>query len=266
MRNLALLLAALTISLTGWAQSQTKPEILILGVYHMSNPGRDLYNMKADDVLSPQRQQEIAQLIEVLKKFQPTKIALEADAGDNHIPNNYADYLAGKYTLTRNERDQIGFRLAKELGHKQIYGVDEEGEFPWGRVVNYAKANGRSQQFDAVSAKLGEMVKQQDAFLHSHTVLETLEYMNADDKVRADVGFYYADVPFSDPDDYAGADLVAKWFQRNIRIYSNIVHLIDSPDERILVIYGAGHLGWLQQDVESDPSVKLRKLSEFVAK
>ncbi len=31
------------------------------------------------------------------------------------------------------------------------------------------------------------------------------------------------------------------------------------------VIYGAGHLGWLQQDAANDPSVKLRKLSEFVA-
>ncbi|HUN88719.1 MAG TPA: DUF5694 domain-containing protein [Terriglobales bacterium] len=266
MRKIVLLVAVLTFALSGWAQSDAKPEILILGVYHMSNPGRDIYNMKADDVLSPQRQQEIAQLLEVLKKFQPTKIALEADAGSERIPKDYTDYLAGKYTLTRNERDQIGFRLAKELGHKQIYGVDEEGEFPWGRVVNYAKANGRLQQFDASTAKMGEMVKQQDDFLHSHTVLETLVYMNADEKVRADVGFYYGDVTYSDPDDYAGADLIAKWFQRNIRIYSNIVHLVDSPNERILVIYGAGHLGWLQQNVSNDPSVKLRKLSDFTGK
>jgi Family of unknown function (DUF5694) len=266
MRKLVLLFASVTFALAGWAQSQSKPEILILGTYHMSNPGRDIYNMKADDVLSPQRQQEIAQLIDVLKKFQPTKIALEDDPGSKRLTKNYPDYLAGKYTLTDNERDQIGFRLAKELGHKQIYGVDEEGEFPWGRVVNYAKANGRSQQFDAVSAKMGERVKQQDDFLHSHTVLETLQFMNSDERVAGDVGFYYSLVPFSDPDDYAGSDLIAKWYQRNIRIYSNMVHLVDSPNDRILVIYGAGHLGWLQQDVENDPSVKLRKLSEFVGK
>jgi hypothetical protein len=41
--------------------------------------------------------------------------------------------------------------------------------------------------------------------------------------------------------------------------------LIDSPNERILVIYGAGHLGWLQQDVSNDSAVTLRKLSEFTA-
>ena len=49
-----------------------------------------------------------------------------------------------------------------------------------------------------------------------------------------------------------------------MRIFSNIVGLVDSPNERVLVIYGAGHLGWLQQSVASDPSFRLRKLAEFV--
>jgi Family of unknown function (DUF5694) len=39
--------------------------------------------------------------------------------------------------------------------------------------------------------------------------------------------------------------------------------LIDSPNERILVLYGAGHVGWLRQDIENDPTVRLRKLSDF---
>lgn len=39
--------------------------------------------------------------------------------------------------------------------------------------------------------------------------------------------------------------------------------LIDSPNDKILVIYGAGHLGWLQQDAANDATVKLRKLTEF---
>ena len=63
---------------------------------------------------------------------------------------------------------------------------------------------------------------------------------------------------------WAGADLLAEWFHRNIRIYSNVMGLIDSPNERVLVIYGAGHLGWLRNDFAGNPNVRLRKLSEFV--
>jgi len=41
------------------------------------------------------------------------------------------------------------------------------------------------------------------------------------------------------------------------------VALIKSPNDRILVIYGAGHLGWLRQMIANDSAVRLRKLADF---
>jgi len=263
MRKVLLCFAVVAISATCWGQSEARPEILVLGTYHMANPGRDIHNMQADDVLAPKRQQEIAQLIDVLKKFQPTKVAIEADVGSERVTQQYADYVAGKYTLSGNETNQIGYRLAKEMGHKTIYPVDEEGDFPWGRVLNYAKANGMADKFAALDDTMGKQVKEQDEFLRAHTILEMYQYLNSDSMSAKGVAFYYSIVPFGDPGDYAGPDLLAAWYQRNIRIYHNIVKLIDSPNDRILVIYGAGHLGWLQQDIASDATVKLRKFSEF---
>jgi hypothetical protein len=243
--------------------SGARAEILVLGVYHMSNPGRDIFNTKADDVLAPKRQSEIAHLVEILKKFRPTKIAVEEEVGDDRSPKAYAEYLAGKHELTRNETEQIGFRLAKALGHKTVYPTDVSAEFPFQRVQSYAKASGRSKELEALMAETGKMVKAQTQYLASHTVLETLLYMNADGKVAEDVGFYFRQAHFGEAGDWAGADLVADWFRRNMRIYSNIVQLIDSPAERVLMIYGAGHLGWLRQDFSNDPTVHLRKLAEF---
>ncbi len=214
MRKILLVLTLFAIPTASRSQSDARPEILVLGTYHMANPGHDIHNLQADDVLSPKRQQEITQLIEVLKRFHPTKIAIESDVSGQRATQQYSDYLAGKYTLSRNEIDQIGYRLAKELGHRAIYPVDVDGDFPWQRVVNYAKANGVADKF-------------------------------------------------GDPYDYAGSDLVAAWYQRNIRIYHNVVALIGSPNDRILVIYGYGHLGWLRQNVADDPTVRLRKLADF---
>jgi hypothetical protein len=247
------------------AAAPTKPEILVVGTYHMANPGRDIFNAQADDVLSPKRQAEIAELLAVLKNFQPTKIAVESTVYDDTRPKQYADYLAGKHTLTRNEIEQVGFRLSKELGLKSVYPVDYDGDFPWQRLVNFAKATGRSQQFDRMYAEMGVHFKEQSDYMSAHTVLETLLFMNADDRVATDMGFYFREVHFGEAGDYAGADLLASWYQRNMRIYANITSLIDSPNERILVIYGAGHLGWLRQAVLGDPTVRLRKLSEFVS-
>jgi hypothetical protein len=263
MRKFFLFLTLLAIPKKSWSQADARPEILVLGTYHMANPGHDIHNMKADDVLAPKRQREIAQLIEVLKRFHPTKIAIEAGFGSQRVAREYSDYLAEKYTLSPNEIDQIGYRLAKELGHRVVYPVDVDGDFPWQHVVNYAKANGVAVKFDALNAGVDTMVKQQGDFLASHTVLETMQFMNADARVARDMGVYFSLARFGDPGDFAGPDLIAAWYQRNIRIYRNIVALIDSPSDKILVIYGSGHLGWLRQDVADDPSVRLRKLGDL---
>jgi hypothetical protein len=237
---------------------------MILGTYHMSNPGKDIHNLKADDVLVDKRQRELADVAAGLAKFKPTKVVVEQPA-ENGAPTRlprYHDYLDGKMADSRNEVAQVGYRLGKQMKLAEVWGIDVDGDFPWLRVVNYAKANGVASRFDSLNAGVGVMVKEQGDFLGSHTLLETLQMMNADQRVARDMGFYFSLVRFGVPFDYAGSDLLAAWYQRNIRIYRNIVALIDSPDERILVIYGSGHLGWLRQDVADDPTVKLRKLSE----
>src|SRR3954465_13405401 len=63
-----------------------RAEVFVLGVYHMANPGHDLFNVQADDVLAPKRQREIAELAEALKRFRPTKIAVEADYDTDAVP------------------------------------------------------------------------------------------------------------------------------------------------------------------------------------
>jgi uncharacterized protein DUF5694 len=263
MRRVVLFLGVLATPMVSRSQAEARPEILVLGTYHMASPGHDIHNMDAGDVLSPKRQQDIAQLIDVLKRFHPTKIAIESEVGSERRPQQYSDYVTGKYALTRNEIDQIGYRLAKDLGHRTIYPVDVDGDFPFLRVLNYAKANGRAQQFEAMQARVGTRVKAQGDFLQSHSVLEMLEYMNSDSAVARDVAEYFNFVPYGEPWEYAGSDLLAAWYQRNIRIYRNIVALAESPTDRILVIYGAGHLGWLRQDVANDSRFTLRKLSDF---
>ena len=242
----------------------SRAEVLVLGVYHMSNPGRDVFNTEADDVLSPKRQAQVEHFIAVLKEFRPSKIAVEAGFNNDRIAARYADYVAGEYELTRNETEQLGFRLARELGHETVHPVDVDGEFPYPRLVKYARATGRTAEFDALQEETGEAVEALSAYLASHTVLETLLYMNSDERVAFAVGSYFRLAEFGEPWDWAGADLVSDWFRRNMRIYSNIVQLVDSPSERVLVICGAGHLGWLQYAFSSNPNFRLRKLAEFV--
>jgi hypothetical protein len=236
-------------------------EVLVLGTYHMDNPGRDIFNMKADDVLVPQRQAEMRELLEVLARFRPTKIALEANSNSPKI-KQYLDFLAGKYEIGRDEREQVGFRLGKALALPKVYGIDDQEDFSYYTVQDYAKAHGREKELESLMADFGKKVQEDNDFLKSHSVLQMLLRINSSAAVRRDRANYALFAHFGEEGNYAGATLLQDWYKRNIRIFTHLLAILE-PGDRVLVIYGAGHLRILQENVQADPTLKLRTLEEF---
>src|SRR6185503_18770752 len=123
--------AALAIALlsggSAFAADATKTQVMLVGTYHFSNPGRDVNNVKAVDVLAAERQREIARLVASLAKFAPTKVAVEWPA--QVVQERYPKFLAGQLPESSNEVVQLGFRLARERGLKSVYGLDVDGDF-----------------------------------------------------------------------------------------------------------------------------------------
>jgi hypothetical protein len=240
-------------------------EVLLLGSYHMGNPGRDLVNMKADDVLAPKRQTEIEELTEVLERFHPTKIAVEWDvASQSALDRRYGEYLSGKRELERDETQQIGFRLAKKLGLKKLYAIDTMWDFPYGSVVNWAKAHGRTAELEAVSRVSAEQARQENEYLSTHSVLDYYRRINSPQSRATDAAFYARLGHFGDDDDPAGARLLMRWHERNTFILTSLLGVME-PGDRVLVIYGAGHMTHLRRFIGDDPTLKLRSLEELLA-
>ena len=57
-------------------------EVMILGTFHMDNPGADLNNAKVDPVTTPKKQAELQLVADALARFKPTAIAVERIAAD----------------------------------------------------------------------------------------------------------------------------------------------------------------------------------------
>lgn len=245
--------------------TQKKAHVLVLGTFHMANPGHDIFNLKVDDVLTEKRQKEIAETVATLKKFHPTKIAIESDPGGKRV-QQYLDYLEGKYTLTRNEIDQLGFRLAKELGHKQIYPIDADGDFPFDKVQEFAKKNGKQQALDEWMALIPKILEKDSQTLKTGTISDLLAVLNREDRVREDQEAYMDFAQFAGGGQYPGPDLLAEWYRRNARIFANLRSIIDSPEERLLVIYGSGHLYWLQRNVLDSRDLELERFGQYAGK
>lgn len=97
--------------------SEAEADVLILGTYHMGNPGRDVINLVADDVLAPHRQRELADLVESLSTFEPTKICVEvAPDSQQDLDMRLQQFLSGELEARRDEIAQIAFPLARAAG------------------------------------------------------------------------------------------------------------------------------------------------------
>lgn len=244
--------------------SVAKAHVLVLGTFHMANPGRDVFNLQVDDMLAPKRQGEIAVFVETLKAFRPTKVAVEAPLGNEQTNLKYRDFLSGKYSPTANEIDQVAFRLAREMGLKRLYPIDVQAEFPYEAVVDFVKKNGKEQLMNETVSSVPRELELQSNILKNGTVSDLFRHINAEAQVRQGNAFYIGMARFTGNGEYPGPDLMAAWYGRNARIFGNLRNVIDSPDDRVLVIYGAGHEYWLQRNVLDSDDLVLERLSDYI--
>jgi hypothetical protein len=87
--------------------------------------------------------------------------------------------------------------------------------------------------------------------------------MNSSEAVRQGFAAYALFAHFGEEYNYPGVRLLTEWYRRNMRIQTHLLNILETGD-RVLVIFGAGHLGHLRQAVEADPTLTLRTIEEFV--
>jgi len=241
------------------AQDAPKPEIMIVAMGHLANPGRDAINIAVDDVMTPSRQAEIAALIEKLAAFKPTHVAIEARSSlQDKVDGLYRDYRAGKHSLGRGEAEQIGARLASRMGLERLHAVDwndmppgSADEYDW---VAAAKAAGQQAQLDQVLdparlpiPHLTPGVAMQDWLLQWNRP-ETLAALHNN---------YYGIAALGDPGKQQGAAWVGTWYARNLRIFNHLKATANQPGQRLLLVYGAGHGHLLRQFVQESGAFTL---------
>lgn len=228
-----------------------RKEVLLLGSYHMSNPGADRFNLESDDVLAAHRQAEIRAVVERLERFAPTHVTVEAPWGDTATIERYRAFAADGGELSRSEEEQIGFRLARNLGHETIHPVDVRQSLDFEAVSRVAAREPRLARKLGQMETVGEAVIERMAEkLAKGSVGSMLRWMNEPDNLhRAHSVYLDFFVPVAVGDDYAGADMVAEWYRRNLRIFANLTRIATEPDARIFVVFGQGHIPILRQAV-----------------
>lgn len=270
-------LAALALPFAAQAQAQTPaPEpiqVMVLGVPHLDNPGRDLNNARIDPVTTPEKQAQLARIAEDLAHFSPTAIAIERVAPDpsTMVDPRFAEYLPDWLLSQPDERVQIGYRLAAVAGVTRVYAVDEkdrEGQptyFPYGAVSAWADANGRAGDLQALGGVAREFLADIERRQRTETLGRLIAEVNAPDfpMSTANAGMYYRFLSFGSGDNLPGAELNGRWYTRNAMIFAKLMQ-VARPGDRIVLMFGAGHAYWLRHFASTTPGYVLVEPTDYL--
>ena len=235
-------------------------DVMVIGTFHMNNPGRDLHDVHADDVLAPKRQAEIAAIVAGLARFHPTEVDVEWPAG--LVTGRYKAFADGTLPPSRDEVVQLGFRLAKESG-AAVHGIDADGDFPYDAVKAFAKAHDESGPLARNEAALVDDVAAQQHLLDTGTVGQLLRWMNEPARIRHGNDWYSEMLHVGSGADQPGADLLAAWYKRNMHICAQMIQLAN-PGDRVVLIFGSGHAFLLRQCVSDMPGYRLVEPNNYL--
>ena len=264
------ILTAVALAWASGAAAQEAPapiEVVVLGTYHFGNPGLDVHNARIDPVTTPDKQRELAELAERLARFRPTLVAVERIASDPVTLADpvYAAFKPADLATSTDERVQVGYRVAARMGLAKVYAIDEQagaGEpdyFPFEKVQAWAEANGKSGTLESMIAEIGKTTAWLERAQRTTSVGDILATINAPDSFENLGGqraFYYGLMAFGGADGLPGADLNARWYARNARIFAKLVR-VAKPGDRVLVVYGSGHNYWLRHFAATTPGFRL---------
>ena len=87
----------------------------------------------------------------------------------------------------------------------------------------------------------------EQASVATTSVLDLLRAANEPSSLQGSHRIYLTTACVGSGNQYVGIDWVQGWYARNLKIFVNLTRIVDSSQDRILAIYGAGHVPLLSQ-------------------
>ena len=291
MKRISILLAAGLLSLAVEAQkvnwkklNELKPDkillagerqptkVLLLGTFHFGYPNLDAHKTDSAhyiDVLSAQRQAEIKELAEVIRRFKPTRVYIESSNSAYH-DSLYNEYKNNRYIPGRNEAYQVAYRVAKDMGLKKVYAVD---------ATNFATEN--YKRYTWIDS-LWNLQNNTDTVRDQYWGKHYKQFYNAGDSIEKSLTMLENFLLMAEPEtlnrmhgayltsgfNTAGAngpDMLAMWwYSRNLRILNNILSTKPTSEDRIMVLFGNGHVPILKHCFQSSPEFEVVELKSLL--
>lgn len=237
--------------------------ILLIGTWHFDvNSTNDATRSNLTDLTSHKRQRQIDSVAQKLATFQPNKFFVK------NVPSRQA-YWDSLYQLLRTRKlsdtaqkieiFQLGLKTARLTGLKQgVICVDVRQNI---RMDKYEAFNEKhekdpdSTQNKVFSINFCQPVpsfKQLAATKSISGIL--LAIKSRDALLNNNYDYSHWLLAANKDDDYAGVDGTISWYERNLKIFVNVMRHVDlEKDQRYILLYGSAHIPQLKHFFSNHP-------------
>lgn len=241
-------------------------KVYLLGTFHF-NQTDESYN-----VLEEHHQKSIENLCEIIAKQRPDKVFIERQPEYEHrnkLDSLYQFYLTLKRPLkAKNELYQVGFRLARMLGHDKVYQCDHPGQYKRynAAATEYAENHNQMSILNG-NAKTAVMrhddLINEDSLMQNSSLLEYIQWINSPKVMNSSHASYVTNYPqigsygyynYEDDNTLIGAELTSDWYHRNIMIYTKMINQVEyEKDKAIFLLMGADHIPIIKSLFDANP-------------
>lgn len=258
----------------GEAIKSEKIQVLNVGFFHF---GYTSDATKVDfDENDASQQEEVRKLSQLLERFKPTIICLEyVPELDERINQAYQDFLKNPKELNTQygELSMVGFDIARMSGLDKVFGIDNHMGYNYS-VGDFIESSPELKNSIDPETYLEltnnpfkgfpEIEKQNKNF-DNLSLLEKIKLIN--DPIMLDYSLntnadklLYVGID----NGFEGADQAAVFYQRNMRIYSNLNRIKMTKNDRVLILMGSAHTAMLREFINRSPKFEMVNTSEFL--
>lgn len=266
MKYLAIL-SAMSVFLLGCNQNQTTPaiqeievvsqeapvasnkiQVLNFATFHMGNTS-DATSVEFDET-NKKNQEDARKIAELIAAFKPTVVCVEVPyEKDEALQLEYLSYLENPAVASTyyGEVGMVAFEVGRLSGLDRLYGIDHKLSYNY-NINNDLENKIDPDTYDAFAANPFAELPELNPFAENLSLLDKLERMNhpkfLDFLIVANAD---ALALVGTKEGFEGADEAAKYYQRNLRIYSNLNRIPLTKEDRVFILSGGSHTAFLNE-------------------
>jgi len=242
-----------------------KIKVLNFGAFHMGST-TDAHTTEFDQH-KKENQLRLHEIVKKIALFKPTVIVLEKLPENNEkLQAQYKKYIKNPNMSFKNpsEVELLAFELGRLSKTERIYGIDHKMSY------NYMIAKDIENSID--SSFINNFYMNPMQFYPEVDIDEdTLDLL---DKLKLTNEEKYLDFLMTVNADiithvgtekgFEGADESAKYYQRNLRMYSNLNRIKLNKDDRVFILLGASHTAFFRDFINRSPKYEMVNTFDYL--